>query len=497
MLHVPKTPARARMSPELLVFAGFVATSECLAAALLGAGGIGGRAAMAGLVGTAVASAVLVRLSLREDPSSRVADVRALLGTAAAGAGLWALVSSLSGEGAAAGLAFGATIGLVPSVAVGVVLALFGRTIRSARMFATHDALERVGLVAGGAAGLAGAVAIGFVAPRYVAIPGAAATLGLVLLAATWRRDVKRCAWLRDVYDGKAPGYHVVPLDEAHITETLAPLVPGASADAVLLEDVSYGGGAYRETERPRPVAFLQRDPVASIWPIRARAQRAALFLAMTVSLASAATFAQVHRARAAGHELTAAPPPPPIACRAARGAFELHARETGPVARALFLTTAQDSAVPLDEAWLYLATKERELPDPSVVERVLIGFDRLPCEGRPRIRVMAPVPRSFEVVAGLTIEKGETPEVVARSVREALGDAFQLGDSSALESVQFGFYERKLRWRVVAAVSRTAGVHTSTILLDGQPADIALLPGELPVLARITIVDAATGKPL
>ena len=77
------------------------------------------------------------------------------------------------------------------------------------------------------------------------------------------------------------------------------------------------------------------------------------------------------------------------------------------------------------------------------------------------------------------------------------LGDAFQLGDSSALESVQFGFYERKLRWRVVAAVSRTAGVHTSTILLDGQPADIALLPGELPVLARITIVDAATGKPL
>jgi hypothetical protein len=495
MLHPPTTPRW--LSPELLVVVGFLATSQCLTAALLGAGGIGGRAALAGLVATAVASAVLVRISLRQDASSGTADVRALLGAAAVGAGLWGLVSSLSGEGLAAGLALGATIGLLPSVAAGVVLALLGRTIRSVRMFAAHDAIERVGLVAGGAAGLAGAVAIGFVAPRYAVIPAGSAALGLVLLAGTWRRDVKRCAWLRDVYDGKAPGYQIVPLDDTHVTETLAPLVPGSAVDAVLLEDASHGGGAYRATERPRPVALVQRDPGPSVWPIRARAQRAVLFFAMTTSLACAATFAQVQRAGAAAPHPASASLPPPIACREARGAFELHAKETGPVARALFLTTAQDRTIPADEGWLYLASSEGKLPSPEVVDRVLSGLARLPCADRPHIRVLAPVPRPFKVEARLTIEKGETPELVARWVREALAESFQLADTSAHESVQFGFHDRRVLWRVASTVSSTSGVHTSSILLDGQSQDIVLSPSELPVLAGVVLVDAATGKPL
>src|SRR5512140_2086332 len=137
MLNAPQTPRW--LSPELLVMVGFVATSECVAAALLGgASGFGAawpRAAAAGLVGTAVLSALLARLALREAPS-RSADVHALLGAAGVGAALWGLVFALGGDGAVSGVAFGATVGLLPSVGVGIVLALLGRTLKSVRMFA-------------------------------------------------------------------------------------------------------------------------------------------------------------------------------------------------------------------------------------------------------------------------------------------------------------------------------------------------------------------------
>ncbi len=503
MLHAPKTPRW--LTPELLVLVGFVATSECLAAALLGATGFGadparaGRAAAFGFVATAIASALLGRLALREAPS-RSADVHALLGASGVGAGLWSLVFALGGEGALAGLAFGATIGLLPSVSAGIVLALLGRTLRSVRMFAGHDALERVGLVAGGAAGLAGAIAIGFVAPRHVAIPLASACVGLFLLAATWRRDVQRCAWLRDVYAGKAPGYAVVPLDEAHIhaTEALAPLVPGSSVDAVLLEDPSQGPGPYRATHRPRPIALLQRDAGPSVWPIRARAQRAGLFFAMTVAMAAAASFAQLHRARAATERATVlAAPPARMSCYEARAVFEYRAKETDLAARALFLTHAEDAQIPVGEGWLYLATPRGELPTAAAIAEVLAAETQLPCADMPRIRVMSPVRRPFKVEARLTVEKGESPAAVAAWVRSALAEAFTPGGTSAHESVQFGFYDRKLRWRVVSTIAQTAGVRSSEILLDGKREDIALAPGELAWPEEIALVDAASGKPL
>ncbi len=503
MLNASKTPRW--LSPELLVMVGFVATSECVAAALLGgAASLGARAAAGGLIGTAVGSALLARVALREAPS-RAADVRALLGAVGVGASMWALVFALGGEGAARGLAVGATLGLLPSVGVGIVLALLGRTLQGVRMFAGQDALERVGLVAGGAAGLAGAVAIGFVAPRHVAIPIASACVGLVLLAMTWRRDVKRCAWLRDVYAGKAPGYKVVLLDDAHAhartTEHLAPLVPGSSADAVLLEEPTsptFARGAYRAAERPRAVALLQHDPGPSVWPIRARAQRAGLFFAMTVALAVAASFAQVHRARAASARAAiAATPSPRISCFEARAVFEYHAREKDEVARALFLTHAQDAQIPAGEGWLTLATARGELPAPDVIARVLAAEAQLPCEGMPRIVVKEPGRRRFKVEARLTVEKDETAALVASSVRAALTAAFEPGETSAHESVQFGFYDRKLRWRVVSTIAQTSGVRSCDVLVDGSRDDVALAPADLPRLEELTLFDAATGKRL
>lgn len=494
MLHAPKTPRW--LTPELVTLVAFVATATCVAAGLMGAAPdapMEARPMAVGLAATAIAGAILVRIASARSEHAAASDVRALLMTILGGTALWALVFAVSGDRAWTGCALGATIGLVPSVVMGIVLALFGRTLRSVHMFAANDALERVGLVAGGASGLAGAIAIGFAARALLVIPAVSVALGLGLLATTWRRDTRRVAWLSDVYAGKAKGYKVVPLDEAHAhDETLAPLVPGSAVDAVLLEDASQGPGPYRGGDRPRPVALVQREAEPSLWPIRARAQRAGFFFAMTAALACAASFAQVTRARASSaHEAAKTAQGPRIACYEARAAFEYHAKEMGPVARALMLTPAQDPTIPVGEARLFLADAKGELPAPNVIARVLAAEEQLPCEGRPRLVVLAPTPRPFKLEVRITPEKGEDPAMVARWVREAVTAAFVPGETSAHESVQLGFYDRRVRWRVAAAVAQTTGVRGSEILIDGGKGDIVLAPAELARVDELTVVPA------
>lgn len=494
MVHAPKTPVW--LSPELLAVVGFVAVSECVAAALLGGAADlphPGRAGVGAVVATALASALVARRATR-DGSARAFDVSALVGSASVGAGLWGLAYALGGEGPVAGVALGATIGLPASLAVGVVLALLGRTLRSVRMFAANDALERVGLVAGGAAGLAGAIAMGLAAPRYLPVPAVSAALGLAVLALTYRRDARRVAWLRDVYAGKVAGYSVAPLDASHTRMAeIAPLVPGSTVDAVLLEDAAHGLGPYRAEGRPRPIALLQHDAAPSVWPIRARAQRAGLVFAMTVALGAAASIAQVHRARAESAKETAlATPPPRMTCLEARAAFEYRARDAGEVARALLLTHAQQAQVPEGEGWLYLSDAHGALPPPDVVERVLSAEKQLACIGVPQLRAMAPLRRGFSVEVRLAEGAAE----MAPWVRAALTEAFQPGDASAHESVQFGFYDRRVRWRVVATVVQT-GARAREILIDGTRGDLTLAPAELAALDEIVIVDAATGERL
>src|SRR5690349_12842484 len=112
------------LTPELLVVASFVASSACLAAALMGAQPIAARAALAGIVATAVTAGVLARMALRRR-DGRAHDVRCLTFTAASGVALWGLVFGIGDKAQIGmGLALGATIGLPASIAAGVLLAL-------------------------------------------------------------------------------------------------------------------------------------------------------------------------------------------------------------------------------------------------------------------------------------------------------------------------------------------------------------------------------------
>jgi hypothetical protein len=481
------------LTPELLVVVAFVASTACLAAALTGTQPSTGRAAAAGIVATAVVAGVLARLALRRD--GRAHELRCLTGVAIAGVLVWGLVFALREESALGmGLALGATIGLPASIAAGVVLALFVRAVRSVRMFPTLDSLERVGIVAGACAGLAGAVSMGFVAPALLAVPIASAVLGLGMLALTWRRDVRRAAWLRDVYAGKAEGFAIVPLDETQIQGHIEPLVPGAAADAVLVRDVVCSdNGPYRVVGRPRAVALAPRDAAPSVAPIRTRVHRTALLFTLTLGLGTAAAIAQAERARvesSAQH----APPPARIACEEARSVFEYRARQVPPVTRALFLTHAVDEAIPAGEGYLYLATADGTSPSATAALQVLDAVSQIPCAGMPLVSTRAPFLREFGVIARLSIDQGENPALVATWVRKALEFAFRPSDTSAHESVQFGYYDRRVRWRVAAAISQTEGVRSYELAITGGD-DIVLAPAELARLGEVTLIDAANGN--
>jgi hypothetical protein len=395
------------------------------------------------------------------------------------------------------GLALGATIGLPASIAAGVILALFVRTVRSVRMFPTLDAFERVGLVAGACAGLAGAVSIGFVAPDLLTVPIASTTLGLGLLATTWRYDLRRVAWLRDVYAGKADGFAIVPLEDTQIREHVEALVPGAAADAVLVQEAPKRAedGPYRAAPGPRAVALAPREAAPSVAAIRTRVQRAALFFALTVGLGSAAALAQAHRASVASR---AEHPPAPvrIACQEARSVFEYRARQIPPVTRALFLTHAQDPSIPAGEGYLYLATENGTNPSSEVALEVVDAVGQIPCAGMPLVSARAPIVRDFKLEARLSIDEGEDPAEVGAWVKSALASAFHAKGTSAHESVQFGYYDRKLRWRVAATISQTEGVRSYELSIDGRD-DVSLAPAELARLGEVTLIDAASDKRL
>jgi hypothetical protein len=242
-------------------------------------------------------------------------------------------------------------------------------------------------------------------------------------------------------------------------------------------------------------VALAPREAAPSVAPIRTRVQRAALLFALTLGLGTAAALAQAERARAASRA-EHAPPPVRIACQEARSVFEYRARQVPPVTRALFLTHTQDPAIPEGEGYLYLATDKGANPSPDIALQILDTVGQIPCAGMPLISARAPFVREFNVEARLSIDKGENPAEVAVWVRHALEAAFQPSDTSAHESVQFGYYDRKLRWRIAATISQTEGVRSYQLAIDGRD-DVALAPAELARLGDVTLIDDATDERL
>src|SRR5262249_25392212 len=163
-------------------------------------------------------------------------------------------------------------------------------------------------------------------------------------------------------------------------------------------------------------------------------------------------------------------------------------------VTRALFLTHTQDPAIPDGEGYLYLATANGTNPSPDVALQVLEAVGQIPCAGMPLVSARAPRVRDFRVDARLSMEKGARPQEVAVFVRNALEAAFHPADTSAYESVQFGYYDRKLRWRVAATISQTGGVRSYELTVDGKD-DVTLAPTELAHLTDVSLSDAETGE--
>lgn len=195
-----------------------------------------------------------------------------------------------------------------------------------------------------------------------------------------------------------------------------------------------------------------------------------------------------------------------------AREDFEVQARTVPGVARALMLTSDQNSAIAENRGYLYIVpTGSGEAP-----ESVLSAVDTAVTTTKPhtitfRVTVVTAVYKTVDVRAVIYLEQGADEAVVGDAVRQALTDWFAVSNSDGTPNtnVDFGFAIKAADgtpapeiplsdiFNVVRDVSgvRKIGDRGSDFTLNEAHEDLALALYEFPRLGTVTIVNGATGK--
>jgi hypothetical protein len=195
-----------------------------------------------------------------------------------------------------------------------------------------------------------------------------------------------------------------------------------------------------------------------------------------------------------------------------AREDFEIHARRISGVARALMLTSNEDSSIEENSGVLYVIPTGGGLPTPALKNLVFRQVTEVyPCTLTFQVRVQDPVYRSLDVDARIFLRQGATPGVVRDRVRANLAEMFRLSapDGSPNPLVDFGFNVRdgegnpagEIAWSDVFNVIRdTEGVRKMgdgpfDLKLNGLAGDVKIAKKEFPLLRRVTLSNGDTGE--
>jgi hypothetical protein len=194
-----------------------------------------------------------------------------------------------------------------------------------------------------------------------------------------------------------------------------------------------------------------------------------------------------------------------------AREDFEIHARAVPGVARALMLTSNEDTTIPENSGVLYVVPVGGGLPTPALKNLVLKQVtETYPCTLTFQVAVQDPVYRPLDVEARVFLRAGAVGAVVRDRIRANLAAMFRITnpDGSANALVDFGFNVRdvegspagEVAWSDVFDVIRdTDGVRKMgdgpyDLKLNGLPADVKLGIKEFPVLRNVVLVDGDHG---
>jgi hypothetical protein len=194
-----------------------------------------------------------------------------------------------------------------------------------------------------------------------------------------------------------------------------------------------------------------------------------------------------------------------------AREDFEIHARAVAGVARALMLTSNEDTTIPENSGVLYVVPVGGGLPTPALKNIVLKQVtETYPCTLTFQVAVQDPIYRPVDVEARIFLRPGVAPAVVRDRVRANLSRMFQItnGDGTPNALVDFGFNVRdadgnpagEVAWSDVFDVVRdTDGVRKLgdgpyDLTLNGLPAGVKLGLKDFPVLRNVVLVDGDHG---
>ena len=190
---------------------------------------------------------------------------------------------------------------------------------------------------------------------------------------------------------------------------------------------------------------------------------------------------------------------------------FEINARRVPGVARALMLTSNEDSTIDENSGILYVIPTGGGKPSPGLRNRVLLQVTEVyPCTLTFQISVHEPVYKVVDIAARVYLKQGFAPSVVRDRIRARLAEFFRVSgeDGTPNSKVDFGFNIKdragnpcgEVAWSDVFNVIRdTEGVRKmgdrhGDLMLSGLPADVKLTIAEFPILGEVRLINGDTG---
>jgi hypothetical protein len=193
---------------------------------------------------------------------------------------------------------------------------------------------------------------------------------------------------------------------------------------------------------------------------------------------------------------------------------FENNALRLPEVARALMLTSNEDSTIGENSGILFVIPHGGGMPSQALKGQVLHQVTVVyPCTLTFVVSVQDPVYRVIDVHARVFLRAGANPGAVRKAIEQTLASYFaiSLADGRPNLDIGFGFHMKnalgepagEVAWSdVLATVESVPGVRKigdgdDDFLLNGQSDDVVLEYREFPVLGSITLLSGDTGGTL
>lgn len=190
---------------------------------------------------------------------------------------------------------------------------------------------------------------------------------------------------------------------------------------------------------------------------------------------------------------------------------FENNARKLPEVARALMLTSNEDTTIGENSGILFVIPRGGGMPSQALKDKVLHQVTVVfPCTITFVVSVQDPVYRTIDVHARVFLRPGANAATTRQRIEQTLGEFFAISrpDGTPNPRVDFGFYIQdadgepaaEVAWSNVLAVIegvpgvRKIGDADDDFLLNGASDDVPLAQREFPVLGNLHIVNGDTG---